>query len=264
MPLSSIQVEVLRLIAANRSPENYLAGATVLHRAEDSPRISQDLDFFHDVAESVATSAEADAATLRSAEYEVEWTLRTPTFYRAAIKAGADQLKIEWAQDSAFRFFPVQADDKCGYRLQDADAAINKVLALAGRSEARDFVDVLHLHSSYLSLGAMAWAACGKDPGFTPEFLLDQAGRHVAYSQHDIDSLQLRTPLDIKLLKKEWIAALEEAKEFCSTLPAEEVGCLYLDGNQKPLTPNPKSNDFYSLTRHWGSIRGAWPAVSEI
>lgn len=83
------------------------------------------------------------------------------------------QLKMEWAYDSAFRFFPVQTDDLCGYRLHDADAATNKVLALAGRSEIRDFVDVLHLHDTYLSLGALVWAASGKDPGFTPEFLLD-------------------------------------------------------------------------------------------
>jgi len=54
-----------------------------------------------------------------------------------------------------------------------------------GRSEIRDFVDVLHLDDSYLPLGALAWAACGKDPGFTPDFLLDHAARHVAYTQVD-------------------------------------------------------------------------------
>ena len=58
MPLSDIQEEVLRRIAANRSPESYLAGATVLHRAKDTPRFSRDLDFFHDIEDSVARSAE--------------------------------------------------------------------------------------------------------------------------------------------------------------------------------------------------------------
>ena len=82
-------------------------------------------------------------------------------------------LKIEWAQNSAFRFFPRQKDDLCGYRLHDADAATNKLLALAGRSEVRDFVDILHLDAHYLSLGALAWAACGKDAGYPPDFLLD-------------------------------------------------------------------------------------------
>ena len=101
--------------------------------------------------------------------------------------AEGQELKIEWAQDSAFRFFPVQEDDECGFRLHQADAAVNKVLALAGRQEIRNFVDTLHLHDTYLHLAALAWAACGKDPGFTPGFLLDQAGRHVAYTQADVD-----------------------------------------------------------------------------
>ena len=52
---------------------------------------------------------------------------------------------VEWAQDSAFRFYPLQQDERFGYRLHDTDAAVNKVLALAGRSEIRDFVDVLLL-----------------------------------------------------------------------------------------------------------------------
>ena len=123
MPLSSIQADVLRLIAANRSPDSYVAGATVLHRAEDTPRYSADLDLFHDLEESVARSAEADAAALGTAGHELSWLLRTPTFHRAMVRASARSLSIEWAQDSAFRFYPVQEDDRFGYRLHDTDAA---------------------------------------------------------------------------------------------------------------------------------------------
>jgi len=262
MPISEIQAEVLREIAANRSPESYLAGATVLHRGEDSPRFSQDLDFFHDVADSVAQSAELDAATLRKAGYDFVWLLRTPVFHRAVVTVAGQQLKIEWAQDSAFRFFPVQQDPRCGYRLHDADAATNKVLALAGRNEIRDFADTLHLHATYLSLGALVWAACGKDPGFTPQFLLDQAARHTAYTQADLDRLRLREPLDLRALKQQWLAALAEARALVAALPPEELGCLYLDSGQNPVTPEPASDAFVALTRHRGRTRGAWPTVS--
>jgi hypothetical protein len=251
---------VLKAISANRSPESYLAGATVLHRDSDTPRFSQDLDLFHDLEESVALCAETDAVTLRDAGYDFSWVLRTPAFYRAVLSAQGQQLKIEWAQDSAFRFFPVQEDDHCGYHLHYADAALNKLLALAGRQEIRDFVDILHLHDSYLHLGAMAWAACGKDPGFSPGFLLDQAGRHVAYTQADMDRLNLREPLDLKSLKKRWLGALEEAQQLVDALPPDEVGCLYLDAEQSPVTPDPASG-FIALRRHHGSIRGAWPTV---
>jgi len=261
MPISAIQAKVLKLIAANRSPESYLAGATVIHRDADTPRFSQDLDFFHDIADSIAQSADQDAATLRQAGYGILWLLRAPAFHRAVVTAGKQQLKIEWAQDSAFRFFPVQKDARFGYRLHDADAAVNKVLALAGRDEIRDFVDVLHLHKTYLSLGAMAWAACGKDPGFTPEFLLDHAGRHTAYAQADLNRLSLRVPLDLKGLKQGWLRALDEARLLIAALPPDEIGCLYLDRSQSPVTPDAAAGSFRSLIRHKGCIRGAWPTV---
>jgi len=164
MPLIHVQAQVLKAIAANRSPESYLAGATVLHRDSDTPRFSQDLDLLHNLAESVARCAEADAATLQDAGYELRWLLRTPAFYRAVLSAAGEQLQMEWAQGSAYRFSPVQEDEQCGYCLHHADAAENKILALAGRQEIRDFVDILHLHDTYLHLGAMAWAACGQDP----------------------------------------------------------------------------------------------------
>ena len=262
MPLSTIQADVLRLIAANRSPDSYVAGATVLHRTEDTPRYSADLDLFHDLEDSVAESAEADAATLRAAGWDCSWLLRTPTFHRAVVSAKEQALKIEWAQDSAFRFYPVQEDERFGYRLHDADAAVNKVLALAGRSEIRDFVDVLHLDGSYLPLGALAWAACGKDPGFTPDFLLDHAARHVAYTRHDLDRLSLRQPLDLGVLKHRWLAALTRARTLVAGLPAQEVGCLYLHRDRRPVAPDPTSDAFRALTRHRGSVRGAWPTVS--
>lgn len=261
MPISDIQAKVLQRIAANRSPDSYLAGATVIHRQAGTPRFSQDLDFFHDLADRIAQSADQDAATLRQAGYAIEWLLRTPAFHRAVVSVGEQSLKIEWAQDSAFRFFPVQKDTRFGYCLHDADAAVNKVLALAGRAEIRDFVDVLHLHEKYLSLGALAWAACGKDPGYTPDFLLDHAARHVAYTQADLDRLQLRRPLDIKGLKLRWLAALEEARNLVAVLPPDEIGCLYLDSNQSPVTPNPSADSFRTWIRHKGSLRGAWPTV---
>ncbi len=264
MPISDLQAEILRCIAVNRSPDSYLAGATVLHRKPKSPRYSQDLDFFHDVSDSIASSAARDAESLQEAGYRFEWLLRTPSFYRAVVIVQQQQLKLEWAQDSAFRFFPIETDAHLGYRLHDADAATNKMLALAGRSEIRDFVDILFLHETYLSLGALVWAACGKDPGFTPELLLDQAGRHTAYTQQDLDQLSLREPLDLKPLKKKWIAASEEAQALVNTLPSGELGCLYLNAQHQPVSPGTKSDAFAAWTRHYGCIRGAWPTLSPV
>ncbi len=261
MPITDIQHAVLRLLAANRSPDSYLAGATVLHRSATSPRYSQDLDLFHDIADRIAQCAEQDARTLTDAGYEIEWSMRTPTFYRAVVTVEQRKLKMEWAQDSTFRFFPIQPDPECGHRLHEADAATNKMLALAGRREVRDYVDILHLHETYLSLGALAWAACGKDPGYTPEFLIDQASRHVAYTQHEVDRLHVREPLAIQDLKRSWLAALEQATQLVSALPLREVGCLYLDAKHRPVTPDPVSPLFPQLRRHYGEAYGTWPTI---
>lgn len=135
------------------------------------------MDIFHDAQESVALAAETDLQTLRENGYAIERTLITPAFQRATVTKGDEALKMEWAVDSAFRFFPVQPDEDFGYTLHLADLATNKVLALAGRWEARDFVDVLYLHTHYASFGLLAWAAAGKDPGLTPDFILEQAAR---------------------------------------------------------------------------------------
>lgn len=262
MPLSAFQQSILRLLAQNRSPESYVAGATVLHQFPDSPRFSDDLDMFHDVEDSVVRSAEFDVAVLGANGFAIEWLLRQPAYLRAIAAKEGQSLRLEWAQDSAFRFFPVERDELCGYRLHRADAATNKVLALAGRREARDFIDVLHLDCHYLSLGVLCWAACGKDQGYTPDFLLDQLNRNAAFTQEEIQRLDLAVPQALPDLKRQWCAAMERAGRLLTALPPSEVGCLYLDKKQSvPVQPDPTHEAFAALQRHFGSVRGAWPKI---
>jgi len=63
VPLSKLQVEILRLLAAHRDPESYVAGSTPLNR--EAPRYSGDIDIFHDREERVARAAEEDSAMLK-------------------------------------------------------------------------------------------------------------------------------------------------------------------------------------------------------
>ncbi len=71
MPLTAFQREIAHALAAHRNPDSHLAGGPVINRAEDSFRYSEDLDIFHDAAESVAACAQADAHHLRTRGYEV-------------------------------------------------------------------------------------------------------------------------------------------------------------------------------------------------
>ncbi len=259
MPLTTFQRLVARLLAAHRNPDSHLAGGAVINREDSSLRYSEDLDIFHDAADSVAACAETDARTLRDAGYNVTWALRQDGFFRAEVSRGDDRGRLDWSYDTAFRFFPVEPDLEFGYCLHRADLAVNKALALASRSEIRDFLDILYLDVSYLSLGAILWAACGKDPGYTPDLLLDMASRHVRFQETDLKAEMLAHPLDLRDLKKQWVAAREGAEKLFLRLPERELGCLYLNARNQPVTPDPDRPDFPTLRRHFGCIRGAWP-----
>ena len=265
MPLHPLQKRVLKLLQENRNPESYLSGGTMLNRSETSPRYSKDLDIFHDSVQEVELAALKDEETLRSNQFTVEWKLRRPGFFRAvAIESSGERVLIEWAQDSNFRFFPLVKDEEVGYRLHDADLATNKILALAGRQTARDFLDALFLHQGYLSLGALIWAASGKDPGLSPEFILNEAKRENRFNQEALEAateqLDLAVPIDVVQTKETWLKACEEAEALFATLPLNDVGCLYLDKHGKPRTPGNVSG----LTPHFASPKGTVPRVMAV
>jgi hypothetical protein len=62
MPISEFQRTVMLLLKPNRNPDSFVAGGVAIHRAEDSKRYSNDIDFFHDVDEAVALSERAAVA----------------------------------------------------------------------------------------------------------------------------------------------------------------------------------------------------------
>jgi len=264
MPLGGFEQDVLRLLAVNRNPDSYVAGATVLNQEPASPRTSKDVDVFHDTIESLGQSADRDIATLRAAGFEVaEPGRRHETFCRALVRRGGKQTKIEWVFDSAYRFFPIEPDAELGWRLSFWDVAVNKVLAFAGRSEVRDFVDVLHLHGRHLHLGALAWAGTGKDPGLSPEAIIRWGGRQAVYRPEDLADLTLSEPVTLPQLRERWLEASSAALALIAGLPPSEVGCLYLNRDGKPVCPDPSTTNFPQLTRHFGSIKGAWPHIVE-
>ena len=56
---------------------------------------------------------------------------------------------------------------------------------------------------------------------------------------------------------------LETSRELVRAFPAEENVCLHPGAGQAPVPPDPDSEGFRHLARHRGSIRGAWPVVSD-
>ena len=102
---------------------------------------------------------------------------------------------------------------RSGWLLHPVDLAINKVLALVGRDEPRDFVDILFINARVLPLGAVCWAAAGKDHGFTPLSLPELLKRRGRYRPEEFARLDLAEPFDLIAAKTEWLAALDSACE---------------------------------------------------
>ncbi len=227
MPLTDLQKGIAVLLSKNRTPDSYLAGGAALHIEPNSKRYSNDLDYFHDSEERVASAFAEDKQTLYDAGYVVEVLMNQPGFIRAVVQLGESKTKIEWAHDSAWRFMPPIRSELAGYQLHPVDLAMNKLLALVGRDEARDYLDVMEAHRNILPLGALCWAASGKDPGFTPLSLLSLLRRRGRYRPEDFKKLMLREPPDLVQLKSDWLQALDDAEVFVRSRPPEQIGCLY-------------------------------------
>lgn len=227
LPLTEFQAEVALRLSDQRTEDSHLAGGAALHLEPNSVRFSNDLDYFHDSEVRVASAFAQDRQALEAHGYTIEIEMNQPGYIRAVVSRAKERTKIEWAHDSAWRFMPVVKDPRVGFRLHPIDLAVNKVLALAGRDEPRDFLDIMHIDETILPLGALCWAAAGKDPGFTPRSLLELLRRRGRYRPEDFARLRTTKPVDLPSLKTRWLAMLERAEEFVTQRPPEELGCLY-------------------------------------
>ena len=260
MPLTPFQRDLLAIVAVNRSVDSYLAGGAAIHFTPQSLRYSSDLDFFHDSVERVASAYAADCARLIAARCTVDVEISQPGFLRAVVHRDLDMTRIDWAHDSAWRFMPPVRDPLGGFLLHDVDLAVNKTLALAGRDEPRDFVDIMYLHERVLPLAALVWAAAGKDPGFSPISLLELLKRRGHHRPEEIARLQLAAPFDIMAQKSHWLQALDQAASFVRARPTAECGCLYYSTRRHAFVL-PAIDDSDTVVAHFGRPGGVLPQV---
>lgn len=261
MPLTPFQAEVALLLSENRTEDSHLAGGAALHFKPDSLRFSVDLDYFHDSETRVSSAFEQDRNLLVKNGYQCVIEMNQPGYLRCLVKRNKQATKVEWAHDSSWRFMPVQYVKNIGYMLHPIDLAINKILALVGRDEARDFLDVHYTHHNILPLGAQVWAACGKDPGFNPRSLLELLKRRGKYHSQDFVRLNLHTPVDLQRLKTDWLQMLDEVEHFVQIAPPDDIGCLYYSiTDQKFIQPTEFSKSS-NILRHFAKPGGILPLV---
>ena len=170
--LTPLQVQIAEIVKELPQSEGFAlagAGALLVHGLID--RATRDLDYF-------TTPGEVEAlATLRDALEETFDTLDLghtrkrdlPTFVRIEVSGGDDRCEVDLAVD--YRALPAEPS-QYGPTLAVRELAANKVLAVFGRAEARDFLDLAAL-SGQLDLREMIELASEKDRGFDTAGFLD-------------------------------------------------------------------------------------------
>lgn len=268
MAITDFQRTICQRIARSRidSGESYVAGGVALNTMLAGSRVSRDIDLFHDTQESLAATWDADRKLLEQ-DFEVEIRRERPTFVQAVVRRDGNSMLLEWVCDSAYRFFPLVEHPDFGLALHPFDLATNKVLAMIGRAEVRDWVDVIHCSEHLQPLGYLAWAACGKDPGYNPAMILSAARRSAHYSAAEVSTLAFEddTP-DAAALSARWREILDAADEIVDILPADEVGKCVLTKRGELFTEAPvqarTAVATSALRFHAGTIRGAMPRIA--
>jgi hypothetical protein len=265
MAVTPLQSDILRLLAASRRErgESYVAGGVALNMLLATPRRSRDIDLFHDTEEALSRTWASDRDLLTREGFVLDVLREVPAFVEARVSRGGERSVIQWTRDSAYRFFPLIADDRMGLVLHPFDLATNKVLAMAGRVEARDWVDVLNCDERLQPLGYLVWSACGKDPGYNPKSLLAAVSR-THYSQSELDILDFdgHRP-DAGGLGQRWHTVLRVARDLVSALPPRQVGKCVGSRNGElcrcQLDELVKALQEGDVCFHEGCIGGAWP-----
>jgi hypothetical protein len=113
-------------------------------------------------------------------------------------------------------------------------------------------------------LGYLAWAACAKDPGFSPSGIIEEAGRANRHSEAELRGLDFDgEPPDARELSRTWRAQVETARLVLALLPAEQAGRVVLDRTGRLFRGDPgalrEALRADHLVYHPGSIRGALP-----
>lgn len=172
--LTPMQRQVAEVIAGLDAANGFgLAGGAALILRRDIDRGTRDLDFFGlDSSDVQRLLPEAEVA-LRAAGYEVHRVRESLSFVRLTVEKGGEVTEVDLAADA--RLFPLEVEEGLPV-LSPTELAVDKVLAIFGRAEARDFVDFSALVDRH-ELADLFRLAAEKDPGFSIEVFAEMLGR---------------------------------------------------------------------------------------
>lgn len=246
MPLTVQQQMVAKALRPFRTHASYVAGGAALNRAW--PRLSDDMDIFLDRRAQLPGAVEPELRALREAGFAVEVTTDDEWMVEAILRIYGTETKVQWLDDpeTSSRFFPALHDDQFGFRLHQADMAVNKVLCASRRREApRDAVDLVNIVKLYAPLGPLIWAAVGKNPDSNPMRLIQDI-RDITFGYANEEIVAVRMEDDDQMTRGELrgvlATALDNAVRYCNDhAPIELLGFLFVDSDEKPTEADAES-----------------------
>ncbi len=163
--LTPFQERIAAIVAGLDEAEDFaLAGGGALIFRGDVDRGTRDLDFFGLTIESVGRLAPAVERALIRAGMEIVALQSNQGFVRLVASQGDERCEIDLAADA--RLFDIDTDPDIP-TLTGEELAVDKVLAIFGRAEARDFIDLAAVEPKY-GFERLCELAAEKERGFSP------------------------------------------------------------------------------------------------
>ena len=150
-----------------------LAGGRALIASGLVDRGTRDLDFFGSSSEVLVERLPVITTALRGEGFDVEVRRSTETFARIVVRGLGYESEVDFGLDS--RLFPIRQGEFAPI-LSSKEVAVDKVLAIFGRAEARDLVDLAAIEQ-YFSMRDLFDLAREKDQGIDLSVFADTARR---------------------------------------------------------------------------------------
>lgn len=168
--LSQLQEQVAEIVAGLDEARDFaLAGGSALIARGEIQRQTRDLDFFGLEANAVDRLLPLVEHALQAAGLTVRRIQVSTGFARLIVESGEERTELDLGTDA--RLFPAEAGEPVPV-LSAEELAVDKVLAVFGRAEARDFADLMVLEPRY-GLDRLCQLAADKDLGFHPGVFAD-------------------------------------------------------------------------------------------
>ncbi|MGO9558863.1 MAG: nucleotidyl transferase AbiEii/AbiGii toxin family protein [Acidimicrobiales bacterium] len=176
-----------------------VAGGAALIVKGQVDRGTHDIDFFGLSQVSVDRLVPVAELALRAEGLTVERVVSNPGFTRLRVAEGPETTEVDFGVDA--RLFPTEPGP--GFPvLSSEELAVDKILAIFGRAEARDFVDLASIAGSD-DLERLFGLASQKDRGFRPQIFEEMTGRffRLRRSEFPVDDAEFDK---LEAIVREW------------------------------------------------------------